>query len=358
MNEIEIAREVVYEKTIPTTGLFFLAGDIGGTNSNFGLFNLTDHPTLLLSLHIKSKKIDDFTATCVLLVTYIEKHYGIIPTKGCFGAAGIVYDNRRSAKPTNLPFIIDVEKIKKATNLQELFLINDFEAVPLGLDMIAPHDIKYLQKGSPMNHGHKGFIGAGTGLGKSIALWDVKDKRYIPVASEGGHADAVAYSDHEIALFDYIKKEKNIRYPVSWENILSGDGIQSIYKYLGSQKEYPITDATREIAAMDFNPDRISYYAKADERCKNTFALYVTFYARCAKNFALESLSLGGLYIAGGIAAKNISLFFDEQFLQEFTFLNKHHSYIKQMPIAIIADYNISLYGAVVAFQYHMFNLL
>lgn len=359
MNTLKIAREVVYVETIPTNGLFFLAGDIGGTNSNFGVFYLSDKkPVLLFSLHLKSKTIENFTTACVELLEYIRVRYAIQPTHGCFGVAGITYGNRRFVKPTNLSFTIDAYELEKVTTIKNLFLINDFEAVPLGLDLIDQRDIIYLQQGTAVNHAHKGFLGAGTGLGKSIALWDLNDKRYIPIASEGGHTDAVAYTQQELDIFEYIKNERNSRYPISWENILSGHGIQSLYTYLGSKKEYAITQATEEIERMDFNPDRISYYAKIDERCKDTFAYYVTFYARCAKNFALESLSLGGLYIAGGIAAKNISLFFDARFLKEFTFSDRHHNYLNQMPIAIIADYNISLYGAVVAANYHTSNVL
>ena len=53
-------------------------------------------------------------------------------------------------------------------------------------------------------HANQGFIGAGTGLGKSLMVWDSSNKRYFPVASEGGHADIPLYDPSERALRDYI----------------------------------------------------------------------------------------------------------------------------------------------------------
>ena len=69
------------------------------------------------------------------------------------------------------------------------------------------------------------------------------------------------------------------------------------------------------------------------------------------KNFALDSLSMNGIYIAGGIAAKNASLFFDPQFMSEFIRCGRQSKQLVAMPVALIADYNVSLYGVVVAAQ-------
>jgi glucokinase len=237
----------------------------------------------------------------------------------------------------------------KATGLETLFLINDFEAVALGLELLPQKDIITINHGVRRKHANYGFIGAGTGLGKSVMVWHHFAGRYLPVPSEGGHADAAFYSDQECALNTFIKE--GYACPVSWESILSGQGIKQIYRFLGTQKEYPRTEVSQEIEGADFNPDRISFYASKDERCRDTFILYATFYARCAKNFALEVLTLDGLYIAGGIAAKNISLFFDPLFMKEFVFCGKQSKRLGDIPVFLIADYNVSLYGAVVAYR-------
>ena len=344
-------QEVQYVQDIEYTEPFFLAADIGGTNSNFGIFSLQrPDPQLVLSLHYKSKQITDFTALMVQVVTSLKERYNIIPKRSCIGAAGIVYPHRVAATPTNLKNVeINTNDVMKATGLKELFLINDFEAVALGLELLDPKDIISINdKGVYRKHANVGFIGAGTGLGKSWLVWHRDENRYFPVASEGGHADASFHGDFECDLSNFIHNEYSVC-PISWETILSGQGIAKIYRFLGTKKKYPITDSTREIEAHDFHPDRISYYAQRDERAKDTFELYAKFYARCAKNFALDALTLNGLYIAGGIASKNVSLFNNPLFLAEFTRCGKQSAQLASIPVSVIANYNVSLYGAVVA---------
>ncbi|MBA2307567.1 glucokinase [Candidatus Dependentiae bacterium] len=351
-----LSREVLYVDSIEKEGSFFLAGDIGGTNSNIGIFSLKSSPVLVLSLHYKSQKIEDFTSFMKDMDTYLYDRYGIRCTRGCIGVSGIVYPARVSVHPTNLSFWINVNEVMKVTSLKDLFLINDFEAVALGRELINPHDILVIQQGVYRLHANEGFIGAGTGLGKSLMVWAADNRRYFPVASEGGHADIPLYDPLERALGDYIYGTYGAC-PISWEGILSGAGIQRIYRFLGTYKNYPRTELTAEIEVHDFSPDKISLYAQQDERCNDTFKTYVKLYARCAKNFVLEGLTLNGLYIAGGIAAKNTGMFLSSLFIDEFLRCGKHSKTLASVPVFVIADYNVSLYGALVAGQLRKANL-
>lgn len=343
-------REVMYVEHFDRSYPFFLAGDIGGTNSNFGIFSLApERPVLLFSIHYKSQQITDFTQFMKQVVSYLKSQYEVSFTSACLGAAGIVYPHRISAWPTNLRFEININEIQKVTGLSDICLINDFEAVALGVDRIdSQHILSINSKAKHHKRANRAFLGAGTGLGKSISLWHREEHRYLPVASEGGHADAVFLSEQEFALNQFIHERYNTC-PVSWEDVLSGSGIQKIYHFLGTRKDYPITEYTAEIAAKDFDPDRISFFAEHDPRSKDTFDIYRTFYARACKNFVLEALALDGMYIAGGIAAKNKRLFFDPEFMKEFTKCGKQSRQLAAVPVLLITDYNVSLYGAVVA---------
>ena len=214
-----------------------------------------------------------------------------------------------------------------------------------------------INKGKNRDHAHKACIGAGTGMGKAALMWNNGAKRYIPIASEGGHSDCSGQSAADIRLFEFIKNITK-QETVSWENVLSGSGIQYIYQFLGTERAYPETEMSKEIAEHRFEPDKISLFSKEDLRCNDTFLLYARFYARCAKNFVLDVLALNGIYIAGGIAAKNISVFHNPVFMEEFKKNGKHSKLLSEVPVYVIADYTISLYGAFEFMRLHDQNIL
>lgn len=339
-------KEVRYiDRITPSKDIIFV-GDIGGTNCNFGLCLLqNDKITLLASWHIKSRLITDFTLAVKDLVDYIQKEFSIVVTRACFGAAGVISDTRDQVKPTNLSFVIDVQDIQQATGLQQFCLMNDFEAVGYGIEYIQPKDLLVINKGLPRLHASKAILGAGTGLGKAIMAWSPARQRYVLIASEGGHADAAIQTQQELDLMFFIR-HSNGKCNVSWEDILSGKGIQRIYQFLGKTEQYEPTEIGQEIERQGAHPDQIFSNWSRDKHCFDTFNIYGRFYGRCAKNFTLDTLALSGLYIAGGIAAKNLALFEQPGFWQEFINCGKQAHLLKDVPLYIIADYNVSLYGA------------
>jgi glucokinase len=338
-------REQQYVDTIPTNIPYILVGDIGGTNSNFGFFTVTSEKVLLVfSRHAKSHEITDFTAVIKELLDRVKSQYSITIQSACFAAAGVVSPDRDRCKPTNAVFTIDIQDIIAHTNLKCGFIVNDFEVIGYGLDLIKPTDLVQINKGIEWPQGHKAVLGAGTGLGKCMLFWDEERKRYRPQASEGGHADFAPQKQLEFEFTAFIKKSENRECNVSWEDVLSGNGIERMYNFF--RHYYSQVPADQDLVSNGLQPDEIFNSRKLDKHSANTFDWYSHFYARCAKNFALDSLSLGGIYIAGGIAAKNVALFQQPTFMTEFINCGKQQELLKNIPVYVIADYNVSLWGA------------
>lgn len=340
-------KEVTYAQTVENSGHLVLAADIGGTNSNFGICDINlGHVALILSVHAKSKEITDFPQIVDHVLKYLEVNHEISVKRACFACAGVVSENRDFCKPTNLDFEIDAHAIKSLTGLQEVIIINDFEAVGYGVDRIAKQDLVVIHEGKLREQANRAIIGAGTGLGKNILGWDYSLKMYIPIPSEGGHADFPIYNQDE---FDYMKYLQNIvpdGQPISWEDVLSGQGIVQMYNFLGIKNTYEPTEIAGQLKLEGITPERIFKHRQDDKQCGDTYKWYSLFYARCAKNFALEALSLGGLYIAGGIAAQNLPLFQLPEFMKEFLNSREQKQTLSSIRISIVTDYNVSLYGA------------
>jgi glucokinase len=336
-------KEKKYVTVIPRNISCILGADIGGTNANFGIFQVQNgRPILLLSLHAKSQQIKEFPPVVKDLLTLLQQTYGITISHTLFAAAGVISPGRDYSRPTNLSIIIDAADIKKTTGLNCVYVVNDFEVIGYGLDLIAPKDLVFVNKGVAREYANKAIIGAGTGLGKCIMMWERDRKRYVPIASEGGHEDFAVQNSLELELVEFIQHKEKRSCNISWEDVLSGNGIQRIYQFFHARSNDG-HDATREQIP---HPDEIFNARNHDKHSQDTFTLYTKLYARCAKNFALDILARGGLYIAGGIAANNLEMFQLPQFMHEFVNCGKQAKLLKEVPVWVITDYNVSLYGA------------
>ena len=337
-------REVTYVDKVPHDIECLLGADIGGTNSNFGVFQLKDKkPKLLLSLHAKSQEVKHFPNLVNQVLDFLKDTYGITIKDALFAAAGVVSSNRDYSKPTNLDLEIDAKAIKKETGLKCVHIVNDFEVIGYGLHLIDPQDLVTVNKGKPFKYANKVILGAGKGLGKCIMDYNKYAGRYIPIASEGGHADFAVQRQIELDLIEFIKEYEGWSCNVSWEDVLSGEGIKRIYQFFHCRANGG-KHADKEKVP---HPDEIFKSRNNDQHSWDTFEMYTIIYARCAKDFALNALALDGVYIAGGIAAKNLPMFELPCFMKEFINCGKQEELLKNIPIYVITDYNISLYGAV-----------
>ena len=58
---------------------------------------------------------------------------------------------------------------------------------------------------------------------------------------------------------------------------------------------------------------------------------------------------VGGIYLAGGILAKNLSHIQTEVFRQHFEENDRHRDILQAIPIWVITNYDVSLFGAAFA---------
>lgn len=334
-----------------------LVADIGGTNSTFAFLQKNKRKLqLLCSLRFSSREITDFPAVVQQVLDYARQKWNVSSTYGCFAAAGPVSEKRDYCSITHLPWDIDAKEVKRKTGLRAL-VINDFEAVAYGLEELGKKDLLLIKKGEKARRMKKNesilpkpkvILGAGTGLGKSLLVWNEKQGRYVPLPSEGGHGDLAILHDDELGFIHFMKKRE--RGNIAWEDVVSGKGITNLYLYLDETRYYEAMSQAMKIRLAieksNYDPATIAGYASRDAQCREAMLLFLHFYARCAKNLALDMLPLGGLYLAGGIAAKNYQLFKRKEFIGEFLASKKQRALLEKIPIYLVKNYDISLYGA------------
>ncbi len=319
---------------------FVVGGDVGGTHTNIGVAGAkAGAATLLYSAHFESRKLTSLLPAIREALDYGRENYGIKADRGVAGVAGVVTDSGR-AKPTNLSWVVDAEEIKHELGLEDFGIANDFQIIGWGIASLKEGDLFEAKSGEPGFGETRAVIGAGTGLGKSILSFD--GKRYVPIPSEGGHADFPPHDRFDLDLADYVRGGRKT--PASYEDLLSGRGIERIYDFL--RERLGETDLTAEIEGAKDRAALISKHRQIDPLCRETFRIYAKLYARCAKNFVLESLATGGLYIAGGIAAKNREIFVSPEFQAEFLNAEKQRHLLERTPVRVITNYDVSIMGA------------
>lgn len=312
---------------------YIIGADIGGTNTNIGIFGVVEENFFLLrSFHYRSIHITNFSTIFAEVIEYLKK-LQISIERICIAAAGVVHDKRDHVKPTNLSVLINIAEIQVTTGIKTIILANDFEVINYGIKHVAKEMLVQVKSGVYEECAHEAILGAGTGLGKCII------NQSSVLVSEGGHADFAAQSQRDFDLITFIQKREGGLFPISWEDVLSGSGIERIYQFF-------LLECLGYCDIQGPRPDEIFAQRHTNQAAQKTVQYYAELYARCARSFALDALAFGGLYIAGGIAAKNLAMFQTDWFLKSFIQNHKQHDILAAIPITVIADYNVSLYGA------------
>ncbi len=225
-----------------------------------------------------------------------------------------------------------------------MFLINDLEANGYGIAELTPDQIYTLAEGDPSQTGNRALIAAGTGLGEAFLIWN--GRTHVPYPSEGGHTDYAPRNEDEIDLLRFLKEKYNGR--VSFERVVAGMGLTSIYEFLRDVRgmEEPAWLAQR-MAQEDPNAviTELALAAKS-EICEKALDMFVSAYGAEAGNLALKVLSVGGLYVGGGIAPRILEKLKDGTFMKAFTDKGRLSQLLINMPVRIILESRAALIGA------------
>lgn len=322
--------------------IHILAGDIGGTSTCLCVAECTRgvcHP----------QRTQQFVSARYASLTAILREFlkpETIPAFGavCMAIAGPVRSTSasQSARVTNLPWQIDSGVLAQTFGFAHVRLINDFEAIGHGLPTLESGDFAVLQNGDPAPHGPRALIGAGTGLGQAILLW--QDNQYAVIPTEGGHTDFAPVDElqHELAR-DLLRQSGH----VSYEMILSGSGLVRLYAFLRARRA-TTESATLAQAMQTGDPAAAITQAalhEGDPLAQQTLDLFVRIYGAQAGNLALTAGATGGIDIAGGIAPKILPAF-GENFLSAFRNKGVMANYLSAVPVRVIKNTRAGLHGA------------
>jgi glucokinase len=334
-----------------------LAGDVGGTKTLLSLvkIELNQKPVTLHSDRYPSQNFKSLTEIIRQFLNEATQKlgYSLSIETACFGIAGAVANN--TSFLTNLKWSLDGEVLQTELGIAQIKLINDFAAVGYGILGLETTDLHSIQTGTAIAKAPIALIGAGTGLGMGFLTWN--HDSYEVHASEGGHRDFSPRNQTEIALLEFLLQRHD---RVSIERVISGNGIVSIYQFLRSYRKQntstPLANMLQAKEEGDSTVDLGSAIAtaainKTDPLAIEAIQIFLDAYASEIGNLALEILPYAGVFIAGGIAPKLLSLI-DEGQAKRFLSNVKQKGRVSPMldlfPIQIVLNQNVGLIGTIV----------
>lgn len=319
-----------------------LAGDIGGTNARLALVRLEGG--LARVVHDRTFLSDRYDGLIDVTREFLESvpaDSAVAPVHACFAVAGPVRDGR--VRATNLPWSLDEGALASGTGIPSVRLVNDFAAVGLGLDLLDPASRVNIKPGEADPDGAIVVMGPGTGFGHGILVGESGARQAMP--SEGGHASLVPADAVE---WEFVRELRRRHGHASWERLVSGPGMVSLYAFLAVRDPGRESADVREAMREEDPAAVITRMALAgeDDLSVETMARVTRALAAQAGNFALAVYATGGVYIAGGIAPRILPLLDRPEFRDAFTSKGRLSPLLERIPVHVVTDTRVGLLGA------------
>lgn len=298
-----------------------LGGDLGGTKTLLALAEIDDGRLKIFRQQRYASQ--DYPAFDDLLAEFIPDQPNI--TAACFGVAGPT--DGREAKLTYLPWQLSAGALEDRFGIGQVSLLNDFAAAAHGLPLLEDRDILSLHTGQPEVGAPRVILGAGTGLG--VAGLVCQDGAYRVIPGEGGHFGFAPQTQQQGELWRWLLAQNG---RVTVEDIVSGPGLSRIFAFLAGQQK---------------NPEEIGQAALtgSDPQASAALRLWLECYGAFAGDLAMHWLARGGVYLAGGIAAKLLPHINATPFIDAFLAKREHAELVRKMPIHLLTAEDLGLYG-------------
>ncbi len=310
--------------TIPASGARLLA-DIGGTNARFAL---ETGPGRFEAIEVLSCQEHASLADAIrayLALPQVAGRAGGLRHAAIAIANPVTGDHVRM---TNHHWAFSIEALRQECGFATLVVVNDFSALARSLPHLGEHK-RQIGGGAPVADAPLGLLGAGTGLGVSGLIPAPGGAGWTALRSEGGHTSFSPVNELEVAILQYAWREFE---HVSSERLLSGAGVELIYRALSERAGRPDSLSAPEISRRALEGECAVCDAVLDAFCG--------MLGTAAGNLAITLGAQGGVYIGGGIVPRLGERFVQSSFRRRFEQKGRFSAYLAQVPTYLItAEY-------------------
>lgn len=305
-----------------------VAADVGGTKTRLVITDTEKPDQVLHEARYNSGDFENFEA---LLSRFIADSGSQDRKLAALSLAlpGVV--NGTDARLTNLPWYLSKQNLQDRFGVEQIHFMNDFQASALGIAQLKPEDLICLNQGTQKANALRVAVGAGTGLGVSWISYDSGSPKAW--STEGGHLDYAPVDKIQMDVLTFLVD----RYGhVSYERVLSGDGLVSLYEFCSGQESSDIEAAWVSEQAQGNN-----------EAARKAMILFVRIYGAFVGNLALLFKPEGGIYITGGIGAKIISWMRSDDFISAFLYKGRMQALAEKTSVYLVTNERVGVIGAI-----------
>ncbi len=304
-----------------------LIGDIGGTNARFALLlDSFAEPKMFPVIQTADfETVDDAIQATVLDKTSVQPKSAVLAVAGPIDGAEIDL--------TNSPWVIRPQQMLAGLGIEEVIVVNDFEAQALAISSLGEQSRTQIGGGDVHEGASRVVVGPGTGLG--VAGLVRARNMWIPVAGEGGHIDLGPRTGRDLAIWPHLE---TIEGRVSGEQVLCGRGLVNLYRAIAAADgAEPVHTTPAEITEAAVN--------QKDPLSIEAVDLFATYLGRVAGDLALIFMARGGVFIAGGIFQRIIPILKSEQLRAAFEDKAPHSALMRDIPLFVVTEPLAALAG-------------
>jgi glucokinase len=296
---------------------FSLVGDIGGTNSRFGL---VEQGSLVVK-HVEALRNDHFASLEAAIGQYLNNKGTNSIVAAAIAVAAPVDGEHITL--TNRDWTFSTESLRIAASAKRLRLLNDYEALALALPHLDGDDTVQIG-GDPCDTPEvKIVLGPGTGLGMA-ALAPLAQGGWMVLPCEVGHITLPIETHEEFDLRERMREPGQI---FTTEDALSGGGLLLMYRAIAPKGALASPEAIIQAAVAERDADAVK-----------TLGQFITWLARVSGDAAMTLQSRGGVYLAGGIAPSIVDQLKGGNFRKVFDEKGKLAHVMKPIPVYVIVD--------------------
>ena len=306
---------------------YSLVADVGGTNTRVALAR----GAAVDPRSVRRYSNAAFAGMAEVMERYLADEGGVDCAGAAVCVAGPVRDEVGAL--TNIDWRIDKPTLAQATRAEHVAILNDLQAQGQALGAIDAAAVRTVlpgPEGGP--YAAKLVIGIGTGF-NAAPVWEAEQGRLVP-PSECGHSNLPIRTEAELRLCRFVETAHG--FPAV-EDVLSGRGLERVYKWLGHEAGDTVEKSAAEIVAAAADG--------TDPRAAEAAEVFVRILGTVAGNLALIHLPFGGIWLIGGVARAFKPWLQQSPFADAFRDKGRFASFMRNFGVGLIEDDYAALTG-------------